>query len=574
MLECSTENASKENLELLRKDVPNNTLLRPFKISSKPISKKLFNIVVSGENISEDNGEIAKVTLNEAKLFCHIISKYLYDNYDILKEFGFNYGDILDLPSENQLYYALNNGIIKTNNINNYLTYNYQKSQNKKYPFYIVYMNSIDRSRIIQREVMNNNSNEFDIINALRNDESPSVIKELVKKVDEVNFYYSVADYQYDITPLHEAAWHSSYPEVIDILLEKGADIHARDQKEGNFEDRDTALQFAAFFNPNVEVLKKLLSVSSNDDHFPIDKNKNNKLTNSALAFAVKANPNPEIIKVLLKHKLYSKKNNDYYTALLCFAVSERKTYYRNIEDYENIFKILQEKGADINRESKLIKELGGYYFRAIPLGEAIKNGNLKAVKALYNSGADFDLRICGREHPIELYTRLFAKLYGIYQEYRNLELFKFLINHCNLNYKDINFIQIAIKNHAYDELEMLLNTSLGEKFDGLKSDEGKSVLAYAISESDDFCEYEPTNSIKILLKHCRNKVSDNKDLKDCLERAINNLNYEEVDYLINEVGLKIDNLQDKITELIKNNDNNDYELWKMVDLLMRSCKG
>ena len=80
MLECSTENASKDNLELLRKDVPNNTLLRPFKISSKPISKKLFNIVVSGENISEDNGEIAKVTLNEAKLFCHIISKYLYDH--------------------------------------------------------------------------------------------------------------------------------------------------------------------------------------------------------------------------------------------------------------------------------------------------------------------------------------------------------------------------------------------------------------------------------------------------------------------------------------------------------------
>ena len=57
------------------------------------------------------------------------------------------------------------------------------------------------------------------------------------------------------------------------------------------------------------------------------------------------------------------------------------------------------------------------------------------------------------------------------------------------------------------------------------------------------------------------------------MEIAINQLNYEEADFLINEVGLKVDNLQDKITELTDNNNSEVYELWKMVDLLMRSRK-
>lgn len=57
------------------------------------------------------------------------------------------------------------------------------------------------------------------------------------------------------------------------------------------------------------------------------------------------------------------------------------------------------------------------------------------------------------------------------------------------------------------------------------------------------------------------------------MEKAINQLNYEEADFLINEVGLKVDNLQDKITELTDNNNSEVYELWEMVDLLMRSRK-
>ncbi len=92
------------------------------------------------------------------------------------------------------------------------------------------------------------------------------------------------------VTALMWAAGHNTNPEVVKILLEGGADIHAK--SGGNLDM--TALMWAASRNTNPEVVKALLEGGA-DIHA-----KGGILGMTALMWAASRNTNPEVVKMLL----------------------------------------------------------------------------------------------------------------------------------------------------------------------------------------------------------------------------------------------------------------------------------
>lgn len=90
-----------------------------------------------------------------------------------------------------------------------------------------------------------------------------------------------------DTTALMHAAIFNQNPEVIETLIDKGANVNAKNK------DGSTALTKAAF-NPNPEVIKTLIDEGA-------DVNAKSKSGSTALMFAASSQKNPDAVKALLK---------------------------------------------------------------------------------------------------------------------------------------------------------------------------------------------------------------------------------------------------------------------------------
>ena len=112
---------------------------------------------------------------------------------------------------------------------------------------------------------------------------SVAQIQKAIRSGSDVN-----ASDEWGSTPLHEAAWHNSNPDVLNVLLKAGANVNAT---TSSFV---TPLHLAAGNNANPEITALLLKAGA-------DVNALNKWGNSPLHDAAQTNPNLEVLKALLK---------------------------------------------------------------------------------------------------------------------------------------------------------------------------------------------------------------------------------------------------------------------------------
>ena len=112
--------------------------------------------------------------------------------------------------------------------------------------------------------------------------QNPEVIETLIDKGANVN-----AKNKDGSTALTKAAFNPN-PEVIKTLIDEGADVNAKSKSGG------TALMSAAIFNQNPEVIKILINAGT-------DVNAKSKSGSTALMFAASSQKNPDAVKALLK---------------------------------------------------------------------------------------------------------------------------------------------------------------------------------------------------------------------------------------------------------------------------------
>ena len=130
-----------------------------------------------------------------------------------------------------------------------------------------------------------------------------------------------------DTTALMHAAIFNQNPEVIETLIDKGANVNAKNK------DGSTALTKAAF-NPNSEVIKTLIDEGA-------DINAKNKDGYTALMFAASFNQNPEVIKILINAGTDVNAKSKSGSTALMFAASSQKN--------PDAVKALLKAGADAN---------------------------------------------------------------------------------------------------------------------------------------------------------------------------------------------------------------------------------
>ena len=81
--------------------------------------------------------------------------------------------------------------------------------------------------------------------------DDPAAIRVLLNRGADI---HARSDF-FGVTPLHEAARYNEEPSVIALLLDRGADIHAKTDSGG-----DTPLHYAARSNEQSSVIKTLLN--------------------------------------------------------------------------------------------------------------------------------------------------------------------------------------------------------------------------------------------------------------------------------------------------------------------------
>ena len=120
---------------------------------------------------------------------------------------------------------------------------------------------------------------------AARN-ENPDIINALIQTGADIH----AKDEKYEYTPLHWAAWWNENPDIINALIQAGADIHAKDEKYGY-----TPSHFAAWDNENPDIINALIQAGA-DIHA-----KDEKYGYTPLHFAAWNNENPDIINALIQ---------------------------------------------------------------------------------------------------------------------------------------------------------------------------------------------------------------------------------------------------------------------------------
>ncbi|MDD9818884.1 MAG: ankyrin repeat domain-containing protein [Gammaproteobacteria bacterium] len=175
-------------------------------------------------------------------------------------------------------------------------------------------------------------------------------------------------------TPLHHAAFHSPAPEVVALLLERGADIEAR-AAYGS-----TPLHFAAGFNKEPGVTALLLERGANIEARGDDSGA------TPLYLAAGLNESPAVVALLLERGANVEARDNIGTTPLHHAAERRET--------PAVVKLLLDRGADVNARSP-----SGYtplHLAAIGNAPFLGNapGNAPAVVALLlDRGAELEAR-------------------------------------------------------------------------------------------------------------------------------------------------------------------------------------
>lgn len=183
---------------------------------------------------------------------------------------------------------------------------------------------------------------------------------------------------EYGNTALIRAAYTNERPEVIQMLLDMGADVNETNVLQGTYTARTaysangiTPLIAAAHSNLNPEVVRLLVNAGAN-----IEEVRGSGET--PLMEAISNNPNPEVALALLD--LGANANNGIsdvvshrLTTLLLVAIER----YR---DEPKVIQALLNAGAEINIQAP---------YTPTPLGVAVRKGNLELIKMLLEAGAD-----------------------------------------------------------------------------------------------------------------------------------------------------------------------------------------
>ena len=165
-------------------------------------------------------------------------------------------------------------------------------------------------------------------------------------------------------TALMYAGWHNKNLEVINLLLQTGADVNARD-KAGN-----TPLMYAAEANKSTGVFKSLLQAGA-------DVNARSDKLSTPLMFAVRYDKNLEVINSLLQAGADVNARDKAGNTTLMIAVS----YDKNLE----VINSLLQAGADVNAINKK-----GY----TALMYAVSNKeNLEVMNRLLQVGAESNMQ-------------------------------------------------------------------------------------------------------------------------------------------------------------------------------------
>ncbi len=146
-----------------------------------------------------------------------------------------------------------------------------------------------------------------------------------------------------------------------------GANIHARDSELGG-----TALMWAAAGNPNPEVIKTLLEKGA-------DINARDKAGGQALIWAAKGNSDPETIKTLLKGGADVNAQDKFGATALIFAAGCNSP---------EVVKALLDSGANIHARARVKNT----EWTALKFAAQL-NPNPKVVEELLKGGADVDSR-------------------------------------------------------------------------------------------------------------------------------------------------------------------------------------
>ena len=173
-------------------------------------------------------------------------------------------------------------------------------------------------------------------------------------------------------TLLHDAI-QTDNPEIVKILLKKGADVNS----VNNY--GDTPLHLAAFrINPNPNIVKLLLDAGANYDAIE------NRLDRTALHFAA-SHGNTDTVKLLLDAGADPNIEDKNLTTPLHIAASDGNT---------DTIRALLEKGADINALD---------YIDNTVLHLAARSGNNKAAKFFLEKNLDINATNKFKETPLFL---------------------------------------------------------------------------------------------------------------------------------------------------------------------------
>ena len=223
-------------------------------------------------------------------------------------------------------------------------------------------------------------------------------------------------------TPLHYAACMNPNAEIMKCLIEGGADINAKDSLANGFDL--TPLYYAAGFNPNVEVTKYLVENGA-------EANIKNKFGVTPLQYAAQFNSNADVLKFLLENGCDINAENPHGFTLHLAACSNSV----------DILKLLIDNGLDVNAKTN-----DG---RTALHCAAGSNPDIDVLKFLVDKGLDVKAKNNDGKTPLHMLAQRDSVTFPdpsfqgefelMYQNYFAAAM-KYLINHgADINVKDKN---------------------------------------------------------------------------------------------------------------------------------------